>query len=211
MPVYSQRTGQHSCRLSQMLRPETDSLSAKTSMNAGEKVSVTLLEVTRMDIRGVVNTNPEIGDSLRFDVERPGGRKIEVSGIVHWKELRRNGYEVGVYLPSGLPTGLTNAITDTRRTSNRYRCRQAGRVVARSAQARSEAVAVNYSIDGIGIQTGACCDIDDVVTFEWHTDDVCQQISGQILWQIERNNGSLLGCQVDSGAGYQIAGLNFGG
>ena len=203
MHVHSQRTDQRLPRLSQSLRPAEEWSRHLTMSNRGRRIAVTLLEVMVMDIRCMMDTNPEIGDTLSIE----GGRRADLSGVVHWKKLRRHGYEVGVYLPSSLPAGLMDALTDYRRCSNRYRCRQNGQIVMRDASIRSDAI--NYSSNGVTIQTGVCCDIDDLFTFEWKSGRCLQQISGQVLWQIEQNNGVRLGCQVGPTAGYRIAGLNF--
>lgn len=206
MPAFSQTSTSRKRRLSQNLVPEYMTLSAPRGDLLNVQDEVELLEVTANDIRCLLNVNPNIGDTVSFEVQTDGGL-MSVSGLVHWKELRRHGYEIGLYLPTGLRNAPSDLLTDTRRKGNRYRCRHAGVFHRHETQQRSEAVVVNYSYDGFAVQTSSFCDVDESVTFEWPTSQT-QRISGVVLWQIEQQHGVLLGCQSDPGAGYRIAGLN---
>ncbi len=203
MSVHFQSATQRRQRLSRNLVPEKEHESRSVSVNVENGVQ--LLDVTSWDIRCVLDANPGIGDTVSFGVQLNGVQTGTISGIVHWKELRRDGYEVGLYLPAGLSSDLWLLVTDGQRQSNRYRCRRAGRLRVGSRQC--EAVVVNYSWEGIGVQTEAYCKVDERVTFEWADDHARHEITGQVLWQIEQQNGVLLGCQTAPGMGYRIAGL----
>lgn len=207
MPVHSQHTTQRRQRFSQTLVPETAVDSVSANRSSGYQSDVELLEVTSRDIRCFIDANPMIGDTVSFDVQHDEGPVSHVSGLVHWKQIRRSGYEVGLYLANSLPASLTGLMTDQRRKSNRYRCRQTGRLYRPDSGQRSDAVVVNYSYDGISIQANSFCDVDESVVFEWASEQSCQEVSCQVLWHIEQQNGVLLGCQTAPGAGYRIAGL----
>jgi len=204
MPFQPSTKTQRRTRFSQNLVPENAPLPHSPPTLQSE---VELLEVTCLDIRCLIDANPEIGDTVSFDVQRDGGRFASISGTVHWKELRRNGYEVGMHLPSGLPAGMSDLITDVRRKGNRYRCRRLGMFGRQGTQVESEAVVVNYSYDGFAVQTEAFCNIDENVTFAWTSEHRQFEMSGQVLWQIEQEHGVLLGCQTEPGVGYRVAGV----
>ncbi len=208
MSVYFESPIHHRRRLSQNLVPErTTAVQTPVSSPTFDE-DVELLNVTAPDVRCLLNANPEIGDTVSFDVQTNHGRQTTLSGIVHWKELRRARYEIGMYLPGGLPAGMSDKMTTSRRKSNRYRCRQSGFIYRQATRLRTEATVVNYCYDGFAVQTATFCDIDDVIDFEWTCDRSRQQISGQVLWQIEQQHGVLLGCQTEPGVGYRIAGLS---
>lgn len=206
MPVYSQ-TSRRRQRLSQTYVPETTTAAPSSDSTPEYRSDVQLLDVTQRDIRCVIDANPGIGDTVSFDVEHADGSLSSVSGLVHWKQISRNGYEVGLCMPAGLPDGMTALISDRRRRSNRYRCRQSGQLYRPDLGQRSEATLVDYNFDGVSIQVANFCNVDETVTFEWSGDHGAQQISCQVLWQIERQQGVVLGCQTDPGAGYRISGL----
>ena len=206
MPVHSRSTIQSERRFSRNLEPENASRSPSVSYSTYHS-DVELLEVTALDVRCLISANPEIGDKVSIDVQCDGGHFATISGLVHWKELRRSGYEIGMYMPSGLPPGMSGLVTELRRNGNRYRCRQSGLCFRQDTQSRSKATVVNYSCDGFAVQTELVCRIEDVVNFEWTCVHGRQQVSGLVLWQIEQLHGYLLGCQTQPAAGYRIAGL----
>jgi hypothetical protein len=206
-PVHSRSRTSRPVRFSQTLQPEKRA-SVPQEMPALHKVDAELLEVTPLDIRCHVSTNPEIGEELTIMVAGDGGGMLSVSGIVHWKEIRRSGFEVGLYLTQGLPAALARAVTNVRRQSNRYRCRLHGQISFAGQKRNCAAAVVNYNHDGFAVETEVFCKVDDVVQFEWMHNDSVNRVSGQVLWQIEQQNGVLLGCQTQPGDGYRIAGLD---
>ena len=205
MPAYSQQAALRNRRLSRNLVPERPQSRQGTLLNVHEEVK--LLDVTQHDVRCVLKVNPAIGDTVSFDAPSGSGL-VTVSGLVHSREMHRHDYEIGLFLPTGLNARLSELQTDARRKGNRYRCRQPGMFYRHKNQQRLEAVAVNYSYDGFAVQTESFCDVDESVIFEWVSDGRCQTLSGHVLWQIEQQHGVLLGCQVESGTGYRIAGLD---
>ena len=206
MFVYFQSATQRRQRLSRQLVPES-SLTPTQGTSFAVDSDVQLLDVTPVDIRCVVDANPSIGDTLGFDVVIDGGQTIAVSGLVHWKELRRDSYEIGLYLPAGLDSSLTPLITDQRRKSNRYRCRQTGEITRPLLGQRADAVVVNYSQDGIAVQTECFCNVDEPMRFVWTQNQEPQEVAGQVMWQIEQQHRVLLGCRTPPGDAYRIAGL----
>jgi hypothetical protein len=204
MPFQPRTTTQRRTRLSQNLVPEN---APAPHTQPSLQSEVELLDVTCLDVRCVIDANPEIGDTVSFDVQRDGGRLASISGMVHWKEIRRNGYEVGMYLPSGLPAGMSGLMTDVRRKGNRYRCRRPGMFCRQGTPVESAAVVVNYSYDGFAVQTEAFCNIDENVSFVWTFEQRRFEMSGQVLWQIEQEYGVLLGCQTEPGVGYRVTGV----
>jgi len=206
-PVHSRiRTGRP-VRLSQTLQPESRPAPLQTG-SLHQAIDAELLDVTPLDIRCCVGMNPEIGEELTIKAESGEEGMVPVSGIVHWKEIRRNGFEVGLYLPHGLPAALTGAVTDGRRQSNRYRCRLNGQISFQGQGRKCPGAVVNYNHDGFAVETDVFCTVDDVILFEWIHNEAVRRVSGQVLWQIEQQNGVLLGCQTDAGQGYRIAGLD---
>lgn len=208
MSTYFESPTHHRRRLSQNLIPERMAAIQGHGTSPAADDDVELLNVTALDVRCLISANPESGDTVSFDVQRRGGRLTTLSGIVHWKELRRVKYEIGMYLPGGLPAGMSDHLTASRRKSNRYRCRQSGVFYRQETQLRTEAIVVNYCYDGFAVQTPTFCSIDDVIHFEWTCERNRQEITGEVLWQIEQQHGVLLGCQTEPGVGYRLAGLS---
>lgn len=207
MPMYSLSGTRRSQRLSSNLRPERPVETQVVSHETLECRNAELLEVTFLDIRCVVDSNPEVGGPLELCFVL-GAKQMDVECIVHWKELRRQSWEVGLYLPERLPLELSSLVTDVRRKSTRYRCRVPGRFVSGDGGRCGDATVVNYSYDGFAIQSRLACRIEDQITFEWTCERSMQQIEAQVLWQIEQEGGVLLGCHTPPARAYRIAGLN---
>jgi len=205
MAIYSRTRTPGRQRLSTNLRPESPPLTPSAGVST---IAAEVLEVTSVDIRCVVAANPAIGETIRIGIDGPMAQCAAVEGIVHWKELRRDKHEIGLFLPGGLPDDLFESLTDVQRQSNRYRCRVPGSFRLDTGGQESEALIVNYSYGGFAIQTSAHCCVDDLMTVAWSSKSGPGRISGQILWQIEQLSGVLVGCQTGPGAGYRIAGLN---
>jgi hypothetical protein len=180
------------------------------TLASGASVRGNLIEVTSLDVRCLVEANPEIGDTIQLSIPTQDDVQVtSVEGLVHWKEMRRHGYEIGVFVAQGVPQRLMNLGTaDNRRAMSRYRCRVAGTISGAEVGGSTEAVAVNYSFEGMALQIPVSCPMNEVITFEWEDSRGCQKIDGVALWQIEQNDGFLIGCQLQPGAGLTLGGLN---
>lgn len=172
-------------------------------INGGDALDAAVLEVAPYDIRCFVDGNPEIGD--RIQMVCPEDPHAMIHGIVHWKELRRSGYEIGVFLNSALPSFMRNRIQGDRK-SLRFRCRVAGHV-QREDQLDVRAVVVNYSFNGIALQAICPMEIDQKLQFCWKMDEVVHSVDATALWQIEQSNKFLVGCSVEPGVAYRLGGL----
>ena len=181
-------------------------LSATLTTSVHDRLPAVVLAVTGVDIRLAVDANPERGESVTVCVPSPGG-DVMVTGIVHWKEMRGSEHEVGIYLKQELPGRLQHLNTETRRQSERYRCRIPGRLNWGEFRPESEATIINYSHNGMAVQSPVSGVIDEVFTFRWMDSGVSRHVKGVALWQIEQNGGFLIGCQLESGGGFQVAGI----
>ena len=124
---------------------------AFSSINGGAAVQTDIVAVTSVDIRCIVAGDAEVGDAIGLCIEADGSQSpIVVNGVIHWKELRRTGFEVGIYVADGVPTQLMAISTEPRRKMSRYRCRVLGTVSAGTRNADIAATVVNYSFDGMG-------------------------------------------------------------
>ena len=193
-------------RLSSGLRPERPSADPGAPEDLPQCLNARLIQVTPVDIRCIVPHHPQVGDPQKLTF-LADGQRITVEGIVHWKMLQRSEFEIGLHLPDGLPGALCGLMARSRRRENRYRCRVSGRYVAARSGGGGSGVVVNYSHDGFGLLASSHCDVDDHITFQWTCERSIQQITGQVLWRIDQEGGTLLGCQTEPGAGYRIAGV----
>ena len=188
--------------------PTNDLGDGFASINGGAAVGADIVAITSVDIRCIVSADAEIGDLIGLCIPtEDDSDPTMVNGIIHWKELRRRGYEVGIYVVDGVPDNLMALSNEPRRKMSRYRCKVVGSISGSEMAAEIPATVVNYSFDGMGIQTSAPCPMNEVVTFTWQDDFGWQKVSGMVLWQIEQHDGFLIGCQAEPGAGLALGGL----
>ncbi len=173
------------------------------------RLTATVIAVTPVDLRLTMDANPDPGQRVTVAIPVSGtGKETIVTGVVHWSELRGSNHEVGVFLIGDLPRELRHLHRDARRQSERYRCRVSGRIDWGRALPETNGVVVNYSFDGMAVQSSGAGAIDEVFTFRWNDGKCVKSVTGAALWQIEQNGGFLIGCQLPNGGGVQLSGLS---
>ncbi len=184
-------------------------ITGRLTTTVHDRLPAAILAITPVDIRMAVDANPERGERVVVNIPCPSGDgEVTVGGVVHWKEMRGSEHEVGIYLNQELPGRLQGLHTDTRRQSERYRCRISGRLNWGENRPESDATVVNYSHNGMAVQCPVQGVIDEVFTFRWRDSGVARSVKGVALWQIEQNGGYLVGCQLENNGGFRIAGIS---
>ena len=183
-------------------------LNARLTTKSHQSLPITVLAVSAVDIRLAADANPEIGEVITVDFPASkGDSAVSVRGVVHWTEMRGAEHEIGVFLGQKLPSRLEHLCASTGRQSERYRCRIPGWLDWGSNQPMGSATVVNYSYNGLALQSSFPAVIDEVFTFSWKDSGTPKSLTGVALWQIEQNGGYLVGCHVEPAAGLRIAGL----
>lgn len=180
---------------------------AQVTTNTYEKIPVNVVATSSVDVRFQMDGNPRRGDEVLVEMRLSNGHSAAVRGIVHWTEMRGSLHEVGVFLKSAISNAMPRALIDQRRSEERYRCRQSGRLMLGIHRPEGRAIVVNYSHAGLAIRSSVSAVIDDVFSFRWISGSTTKIIHGRILWQIEQNGGFLLGAEVQPGKGIDLAGL----
>ena len=181
---------------------------AFVAMKNHSRMPSAVIAVSSVDVRLTMDGKPEFGERVTISIPVPGnGQEMSVTGIVHWAEMRGSEHEVGVFLIDGLPRELRHLQKDPRRQNERYRCRISGRLHWGGTQPDASGVVVNYSLEGMAVQSPAEAVIDEVFTFHWNDGEFVRKVTGVALWQIEQNGGFLIGCQLNAGSGIALAGL----
>lgn len=176
------------------------------------RLKATVLSISAVDLRLAMDGNPERGETVCVTIPAQGRiAEITLTGVVHWKEMRGGLHEVGIFLNPEAPEHALPLRNDINRGSERYSCRISGRLDWGSAGAECVATAVNYSYSGLALRCPSEGPIDEVFVFRWLDAEHKHHVTGVARWQVEQNGSFLIGCELEPGAGYRIAGLRIPG
>ena len=95
--------------------------------------------------------------------------------------MRGSMHEVGIFLNHALPARLRHLHTDQQRQSERYRCRISGRLNWGGNEPERSGVVVNYSYNGMAVQSPVAARIDEVFHFRWLVSGVKNNVTALAL------------------------------
>lgn len=196
-------------RLSQRVQETNVTIPTATVVTEGRRsLSALLMAITEVDIRLCMDANPEVGESLLISMALPGSDEpVQAHGIVHWTEMRGRSHEVGVFMTEPCLDLSQTFSEDGRRQYERYRCRIQGQIRRTNGELHSRATVVNYCYNGISLRSDSPVPVDEPFTFHWIQRGLSRQVSAVALWQIEQDGGYLVGAQLPTGCGLEIAGI----
>jgi hypothetical protein len=167
------------------------------------KQDVFVIETGRFDLHIATERALSVAEVVEFELET--GFPAEVKkwrGIVHWTFANRKLLEAGIALTSPVPPELVIASSSSMRSSVRFPCRLPGKISSLKDGHKLSAKSVNYSRNGILLQTSAEFQVGDRITFEWYSvrsQLLTQQhrsIEAVVRWASKESDAWLLGCET---------------
>ena len=164
---------------------------------------VFVVETGRFDLHIATEGPLAISETVEFELET--GFPAEVKkwrGIVHWTFANRKLYEAGVALTSPVPPELVIASSSSMRSSVRFPCRLSGKITSLKDGRKLSGKSVNYSRNGILLQTSAEFQVGDRISFEWYSvrsQLLTQQhrsVDAVVRWASKESDAWLLGCET---------------
>lgn len=149
------------------------------------------------------------GDRLAVGFQSAtSGVETTIPGTVHWLEQKHKEIELGIVLEDQVPDRHALRLPGCMRANIRYSCKIPGKLEWLQPHFTSRlATIVNYSRDGICVQSEGSPDIGTELKFSWLNDGRQMTITGTSRWTIDRNGSSLTGCELTNDMGYAIAGV----
>lgn len=164
---------------------------------------VFVMETGRFDLRIASESPLSISEAVEFELAT--GFPAEVKkwrGVVHWTFANRKLNEAGIALTAPVPPELVIASSSSMRSSVRFPCRLAGKIVSLKDGKKLTAKTINYSRSGMLLQTSTEYQIGDRIVFEWYS--VRSQLPSQqhrsveavVRWTSKESDSYLLGCET---------------
>jgi len=167
------------------------------------KQDVFVIETGRFDLHVATERPLTVSETVEFELET--GFPAEVKkwrGVVHWTFANRKLLEAGIALTSPVPPELVIASSSSMRSSVRFPFRTAGKISSQKDGRKLSGKSVNYSRNGILLQTSAEFQVGDRISFEWYSvrsQLLTQQhrsIDAVVRWASKENDAWLLGCET---------------
>lgn len=167
------------------------------------KQDVFVLETGRFDLHIATERPLSVSETVEFELET--GFPAEVKkwrGVVHWTFANRKLLEAGIAVTSPVPPELVIASSSSMRSSVRFPCRIAGKITSLKDGLKLSGKSVNYSRNGLLLQTSAEFQVGDRITFEWYSvrsQLLTQQhrsIDAVVRWASKESDAWLLGCET---------------
>ena len=167
------------------------------------KQDVFVIETGRFDLHIATERPLSVSETVEFELET--GFPAEVKkwrGVVHWTFANRKLLEAGIALTSPVPPELVIASSSSMRSSVRFPCRIAGKITSPKDGRKLSGKSVNYSRNGILLQTSAEFQVGDRISFEWYSvrsQLLTQQhrsIDAVVRWASKESDAWLLGCET---------------
>lgn len=134
--------------------------------------------------------------------------ELTIPGRVHWREQKHSEAEFGIVLDDSLPEEFVVREPGCERSSLRFATHIDGTLHWLDPHAvSSSAIVVNYSRQGVCLQSSAVPKIGTEIRFAWKKDGVETSITGITRWMIGQGGNSLTGVELTNAMGYAIAGV----
>ena len=134
--------------------------------------------------------------------------ELTIPGRIHWREQKHSAVEFGIVLDDSLPEEFVVREPGCLRSALRFTSRITGTLHWLEPHSVStSATVVNYSREGICLQSDMALKIGTEMRFAWTRDGVETSVTGITRWTIGQDGGSQIGCELTNDMGYAIAGV----
>jgi len=134
--------------------------------------------------------------------------ELAIPGKIHWREQKQSEVELGIVLGEALSEEFVVRLPGCERASIRYPSGIAGTLNWLEPHSVScPASVVNYSREGICLQSKMTPEIGTEMRFSWTHNDVAHSVHGISSWVIGKSSGTLTGCELINSHGYAISGV----
>ena len=178
-----------------------------SSGKARQQMSV--VQAIGFDVLVAGNCQWRPGDRIAVGFQSAiSGVETTIPGTVHGFEQKHREIELGIVLEDQIPDRHALRLPGCTRANIRYACSIPGKLDWLQPHSKScPATAVNYSREGICLQSTESLDIGTELKFSWLHAGRPMIITGTSRWTINRNGSSLTGCELTNDMGYAISGV----
>jgi len=186
----------------------------------GRRYPVTIMEASGYDIRCTLTSPIHPGDivEVAFPSVIPTV-EVRISGVAHWVHRDADRWRIGLALKYPVPREFLVQNVECRRQSIRFECCIRGEIhwgtdPSPTLSSGNDAIVVNYARDGICLMMSSMAQIGATFRFVWRKSGkkanltAAEQIDGNVRWVGMGDQGFLVGCEIISGFGYSMSGIN---
>ncbi len=162
-----------------------------------------MIETGRFDLHVATERPLSVSETVEFELETGFPSELKKwRGVVHWTFANRKLLEAGIALTSPVPPELVIASSSSMRSSVRFPFRTAGKITALKDGLKLSGKSVNYSRNGLLLQTSAEFQVGDRITFEWYSvrsqllTQQLRSIDAVVRWASKESDAWLLGCET---------------
>ena len=184
-------------------RPQVVLSSGKT------RQQMSVVQAMGFDVLLAGNCGCRPGDRIDVGFQSANsGVETTIPGTVHWHEQKHKDIELGIVLEDEVPNRHVLRSPGCTRANIRYSCSIPGKLDWLQPHTTScPATVVNYSREGICLQSEESPDVGTDLKFSWLNDGHKMIITGTSRWTINKNGSSLTGCELTNEMGYAISGV----
>ena len=170
---------------------------------------MSVVQAMEFDVLVAGNCRCQPGDRIAVGfLSAISGVETTIPGTVHSLEQKQKEIELGIVLEDQVPDRHVLRLPGCMRANIRYSCCIPGKLDWLQPHSKSSpATVVNYSREGICLQSAESPDVGTELKFSWLNDGRKMTITGTARWTIGKNGSSLTGCELTNDMGYAIAGV----
>lgn len=168
-----------------------------------------MLQAIGFDLLAVGNGDWNPGDKITAEFGTASSASaFTVDGTIHCLEQKQSDVELGIVINDALPEEFTVRLPGCGRANIRYSTMIHGTLHWLEPHSKScPARVVNYSREGICIQSEVAPFVGNELQFSWLKEGETVDITGISCWAVSCNGGFLTGCELTNGMGYAITGV----
>ena len=173
-------------------------------INCGKRQQEALvIETGKYDLH--LGASVPISPGTSVAVEVATGFPVEmrrIPGFVHWANAKRGSSVIGVAFPVSVPPDLIIAADGSLRSNLRFPCKVSGHLSLEQDAALMPATAINYSRNGMCLQTSFKCEIGENLQYSWQGPAVRSSspqkrtVRSIVRWVSAVGDSFLLGCET---------------
>ncbi len=172
-----------------------------------ERIDAQITEASGYDLRVRLRESVSRGQSLRvaFLSAIPHVELI-VPGVVHWTGAEDGAFEAGIALVEPVPGDYLARHPGCQRSNLRFQCGVPGEVRWLAAKSSQGVTIRNYSRDGLCLLCSTSPPLGARFELACETSGN-RTLEGYVSWVIAQDGQHLVGCELTSGFGYIISGV----
>jgi len=171
------------------------------------RMDAQITEASGYDLRVRLRESVSRGQTLQvaFLAAIPTSELV-VPGVVHWTGAEDGAFEAGIALVEPVPADYLARHPGCQRSNLRFQCGVPGEVRWTATRSSQSVTIRNYSRDGLCLLCPTSPTVGARFILACETAGT-RTLEGQVSWVIAQDGQHLVGCELTSGLGYLISGV----